>query len=1120
MVIRKRKGSEEKEEEEEDDDFESGDEDVQPSSKRAKTGTQSGNDTAAEIRKLGALQDAHHDKLRRKLNNGGSTEGGLIRGIYLENFLCHTRLSFTFGPNMNFIIGHNGSGKSAVLTGLVVVLGGKSNSTGRANGVKDFVKSGTDKALIRVTIRNDGSDSFKQDEFGDSIDIERTITKEGQTQYKIKGHGGRKALTGKQARLMLRQILDHYEIQVDNPMTVLNQDQSRHFLANADESKKYALFMEGTQLKQLADAYTESEKLLRQMKENITSIENNIPTLKEDAVKWSKELKSMENATAMKARVLVIKEDLAWAYPVQKKKELEVAEKEMAREQKRLEAANEKVEEAQAKEAEHNTAMLAEEEERVRIQAEVEEFSRSIADMDQTYKEGAKKIRETETNLRNLNGEIKLQQSLIKTLEDKQEEEMRKNGHDELQKRRHDLMHKKAGHQAMLEKIEREIPIIETTLKEIYERRSRIQQHMNELQEDRQEAQSRVQQLDSQLNALRQRQGGGDPLSAFGRNIRAVYHAIEKAHWVHSKPIGPLGTHVSIKQGEAPYQRLLDTMLSGTLTSWAVRDGHDKRTLLGIFQQCIARSGTTFFNNGRETKQAPTIIEHAGELFDYTNGDFRHMHPTVLSKLEINSEEVVRLLINSNNIESIFCAPTRREADDVAKNFHRPGRTVQVWAADMFRVNSTRSLQQVHAEAQATFRTRSQEFEAKRGELQAVEAQFRDAEKKLKKLQDGQVRADKEISKLEGGLEQAVPADLSVFEEGIQEQRDKQTSLVEQLVLLEEELNVEKAALEPARLDREKARAEIVAQRERMEIIDNRVAQAERIRKQAESDKAHYVKKKNQIAAKVEELVTKIDFLKAEYETWRDTAMRFTEGAERTPEKTSETLKAELTSAENALTKSSQRHRYSLEHVERMVNNATAAFEAAEEKAAELRKLHTELDAANKRRKKQWAIMREDFSAIVKVNFHKYCARRNFTGEVDFFHHEGKLKMKVQTEEIISRDGTRPTMNKHNSKDPRALSGGETSFATICLLLSIWECVACPLRCLDEFDVFMDAHNRKLAMSLLMEAAKFQTDRQYILITPQDMAGVSFGPGVKAHKMPDPERGVGRQARLDFPAAT
>lgn len=243
MVIRKRKESEEEEDEEDEDDLESGDDDGQPSSKRARTGTQAGKetDTVDQIRKIGALQDAQHDKLRRKLNNGGSTEGGLIRGIYLENFLCHTRLSFAFGPNMNFIIGHNGSGKSAVLTGLVVVLGGKSNSTGRANGVKDFVKSGTDKALVRVTLRNDGSDPFKQKDFGDSIDIERTITKEGQTQYKIKGHGGQKALSGKAARLMLRQILDHYEIQVDNPMTVLNQDQSRHFLANADESKKYAV---------------------------------------------------------------------------------------------------------------------------------------------------------------------------------------------------------------------------------------------------------------------------------------------------------------------------------------------------------------------------------------------------------------------------------------------------------------------------------------------------------------------------------------------------------------------------------------------------------------------------------------------------------------------------------------------------------------------------------------------------------------------------------------------------------------------------------------------------------------------------------------------------------------
>lgn len=76
--------------------------------------------------------------------------------------------------------------------------------------------------------------------------------------------------------------------------------------------------MEGTQLKQLQDAYVEMERRLQQMRENIKIIDANIPTLQEDAIKWSKELASMKNATAMKDRVHKLKQDLAWAYPIQK----------------------------------------------------------------------------------------------------------------------------------------------------------------------------------------------------------------------------------------------------------------------------------------------------------------------------------------------------------------------------------------------------------------------------------------------------------------------------------------------------------------------------------------------------------------------------------------------------------------------------------------------------------------------------------------------------------------------------------------------------------------------------------------------------------------------------------
>lgn len=67
----------------------------------------------------------------------------------------------------------------------------------------------------------------------------------------------------------------------------------------------------------------------------------------------------------------------------------------------------------------------------------------------------------------------------------------------------------------------------------------------------------------------------------------------------------------------------------------------------------------------------------------------------------------------------------------------------------------------------------------------------------------------------------------------------------------------------------------------------------------------------------------------------------------------------------------------------------------------------------------------------------------------------------------------------------------------------------------DEFDVFMDAVNRRISMKMMIDTANTSDKKQYVLITPQEMTNISLGPSVKVHKMADPERG-GVNGRLNF----
>jgi hypothetical protein len=78
---------------------------------------------------------------------GRPAEVGILVKIYCENFMCHRKLSVTLCPNVNFINGANGSGKSAILAALQICLGARATVTHRGSRLSQLIREGHDGSV-------------------------------------------------------------------------------------------------------------------------------------------------------------------------------------------------------------------------------------------------------------------------------------------------------------------------------------------------------------------------------------------------------------------------------------------------------------------------------------------------------------------------------------------------------------------------------------------------------------------------------------------------------------------------------------------------------------------------------------------------------------------------------------------------------------------------------------------------------------------------------------------------------------------------------------------------------------------------------------------------------------
>ncbi|KAK4248885.1 hypothetical protein C7999DRAFT_40011 [Corynascus novoguineensis] len=142
--------------------------------------------------------------------------GAIVR-VKVRNFVTYEEAEFFLGPNLNMVIGPNGTGKSSLVCAICLGLGYSSNVLGRASAFGEFVKHGKEEADIEVELQ-------RLPEHPENYVVGLTIRREDNSRkFTINGQ----RVTNKEVQKLMRSL----RIQIDNLCQFLPQDKVAEFAA-------------------------------------------------------------------------------------------------------------------------------------------------------------------------------------------------------------------------------------------------------------------------------------------------------------------------------------------------------------------------------------------------------------------------------------------------------------------------------------------------------------------------------------------------------------------------------------------------------------------------------------------------------------------------------------------------------------------------------------------------------------------------------------------------------------------------------------------------------------------------------------------------------------------------
>ncbi|XP_006733042.1 structural maintenance of chromosomes protein 6 [Leptonychotes weddellii] len=1058
-------------------------------------------------------KDGDEDECTVSFTNGTSTltaaEVGIIESIQLKNFMCHSMLGpFKFGSNVNFVVGNNGSGKSAVLTALIVGLGGKAVATNRGSSLKGFVKDGQNSADISITLRNRGDDAYRANVYGNSIVVQQHISMDGSRSYKLKSETGTVVSTRKEELIA---ILDHFNIQVDNPVSVLTQEMSKQFLQSKNEGDKYKFFMKATQLEQMKEDYSYIMETKERTKEQINQGEERLIELKRQCLEKEERFQSITGLSTMKTNLEYLKHEMAWAVVNEIEKQLnairdniKIGEDRAARLDRKMEEQQVRLNEAEKKYKDIQDKLEKISQETNARAPECMALKTDVIAKKRVYNEAEVLYNRSLNEYRAL---MKDDEQLCKRIEElkKSTDQSLEPERLERQKKISWLKERVKALQDQESSINQEIEQFQQAIEKDKEERIRIKREELDVKHTLSYNQRQLKELKDSKT---------DRLKRFGPHVPALLEAIDDAYrrgHFTCKPVGPLGACIHLRDPELALA--IESCLKGLLQAYCCHNHADERVLQALMER--------FYSRGTSRPQI-IVSEFRNEMYDVRHRAAYHPEfPTVLTALEIDNAVVANSLIDMRSIETVLLIKNNSVARAVMQSQKPPKNCREAFTADGDQVFAGRYYSSENTrpkflskDVDSEISDLENEVENKKAQilnlqqhLSALEKDIKHNEEFLRRRQihyrELKVKITESISEIREleNIEEHQSVDIATLEDEAQENKIK-------MKMVEKNMEQQKGNMEHLKSLKIEAENKYDAIKQKINQLSDLADPLKDELNLADSEvdnqkrgKRHYEEKQKEHLDTLNKKKRELNMKEKELEE------KMSQARQICPERIEVKKSASILDKEiNRLRQKIQAEHAShgdREEIMRQYQEARETYLDLDNKVRTLKRFIKLLEEIMTHRYKTYQQFRRCLTLRCKLYFDNLLSQRAYCGKMNFDHKNETLSISVQPGE-----GNRAAFN-----DMRALSGGERSFSTVCFILSLWSIAESPFRCLDEFDVYMDMVNRRIAMDMILKMADSQRFRQFILLTPQSMSSLPSSKLIRILRMSDPERG---QTTLPF----